>query len=133
MGRMFKKMKAMGKKMMKQKNKFTLIELLMVIAIIAILAAMLLPALSAARASAKRAACANNLKQVGIGLFIYTDCYKDFIPPIERVNSANSLWDAELNSLMGDTCNIFMVRKILMEIPKFRQANSSVLTQWQEQ
>ena len=93
---------------MKLKNKFTLIELLVVIAIIAILAAMLLPALSAARASAKRAFCANNLKQVGTGLFIYTDCYKDFIPPIEHVNSANSLWDVELNSLMGDTCNIFM-------------------------
>ena len=60
---------------MKKQNKhrFTLIELLVVIAIIAILAAMLLPALSAARARAKSAACMNNLKQLGLAGFMYAD------------------------------------------------------------
>ena len=54
----------------------------MVIAIIGTLAALLLPALSRAKAAAKRIDCANNLRQIALASHLYASDYEDFLPPI---------------------------------------------------
>ncbi|HTI99797.1 MAG TPA: prepilin-type N-terminal cleavage/methylation domain-containing protein [Dongiaceae bacterium] len=72
---------------------FTLIELLVVIAIIAVLAALLLPALSRAKARGQQVVCANNLRQVGLALQIYTLDHNGLLPP--RSTSTNR-WPTQL-------------------------------------
>jgi prepilin-type N-terminal cleavage/methylation domain-containing protein/prepilin-type processing-associated H-X9-DG protein len=63
-----------------RREAFTLAELLIVIGIIAILIAILLPALSKARESAKRVACASNLRQFGQIFYLYANNYSGHVP-----------------------------------------------------
>ena len=70
------------------KNKFTLVELLVVVAIIGILASLLLPSLYQARNKAKDAICLSNQKQIGILVNVYV-ASEDQILPNHRLDSNN--------------------------------------------
>jgi len=65
---------------MPRRNAFTLIELLVVIAIIAILVSVLMPALSKAKLLAKKAACASNMRSIGLAAGMYRSEFDDKIP-----------------------------------------------------
>ena len=96
------------------KRGFTLIELLVVIAIIAILAAILFPVFSRARENARKASCASNLKQIGLGIEMYRQDYSGrFLPSgqtestcprtrLETYLKNNQIWvcPSETNSLV---------------------------------
>jgi prepilin-type N-terminal cleavage/methylation domain-containing protein len=77
-------------KLLSAKSGFTLVELLVVIAIIGVLVALLLPAVQAARESARRTQCANNLKQLALAVHGSLDTYKVFPP--SRVSDPGDTW-----------------------------------------
>lgn len=69
---------------------FTLIEILIVLTIISILAAILFPVFARARENARRTSCLSNLKQIGLGVMMYTQDYDENYPRIIRGNWGDS-------------------------------------------
>lgn len=78
---------------------FTLIELLVVISIIALLIGILLPALGAARKTARASACLSNIRQLGIALQTYAADYKGKFPPSNGVPAATGGGTVEWHDL----------------------------------
>lgn len=92
---------------MRKQNGFTLVELLVVIAIIGILVALLLPAVQAARESARRIQCANNLKQLSLALLAYHDTAGEFPRGVYSATAKPQEdglgWISKLLPFLGDT------------------------------
>jgi prepilin-type N-terminal cleavage/methylation domain-containing protein/prepilin-type processing-associated H-X9-DG protein len=107
----------------KRGGAFTLVELLVVISIIGVLMALLLPAIQAARESARRTQCTNKLKQIGLALQNYHDSQRHF-PSGANIHSSNGVglsWNVlilpyiELDSLYSE----------IQPLPNGGAANSS--------
>jgi len=75
-----------------QQRAFTLVELLVVVATVAILLLLMLPAVNAARESARRTSCVNNLRQLGIGILTHQSNLGRFPPGQFRVGHNRDIW-----------------------------------------
>jgi len=89
---------------------FTLVELLVVIAIIGILVTLLLPAVNAARESARRIQCTNNLKQIGLALHNFASAHAGLFPPGSPGISTHGLFSHLLPYLEGQ--NIYSMMNL---------------------
>ena len=78
---------------------FTLVELLVVIAIIGILIGMLLPAVQQVREAARRTACANNVRQIGLAVHNYESAHQEFPLGAPLDTGGHGMWTFILESI----------------------------------
>jgi prepilin-type N-terminal cleavage/methylation domain-containing protein len=88
----------------RRRRAFSLVELLAVVGIVALLLACLLPAVQAARESARRTACANNLRQIGLAIRHYEEVNRSF--PSGYISQSSTDW-AEIGPGWGWAALLF--------------------------
>lgn len=92
--------------MVTRRDAFTLIELLVVIAIVAVLAALLFPVFSAAKEAGKKTACLSNVRQLTMGVVLYSGDFDDVLPPLANETNAVLWTDITKPYVRAETVNL---------------------------
>ena len=117
---------------MDRRPAFTLVEMLVVIAIIGVLVALLLPAVQAARAAARRAQCANNMRQIGLAMHQYCDSHKGRFPLIQHNIDSSQVPQTWIFTLAPYMENVDAVRlcpedRERIENPAYKDSSGNVI------
>ena len=106
------KLQQAGQSNVKSIHAFSLIELLVVLFILAVLAALLFPSLHHAKANARKTACVNNVKQIGMFVRLYSDDSNDECPKSPWTRNSYAMYldgSTAFKGLLGnpDRSNLF--------------------------